>query len=71
MLKREMAELLAGDEYSVKIGQQTLTYWTNVYMRDYRVAELAELCEAATMTDRVEAEQIRNRVKSAAWNRRR
>lgn len=47
MLKRELAEMLADDEYSVKAGITPRTYWINRYM-ERRKADLVALLERKT-----------------------
>lgn len=47
MLKLEMAEMLADNEYSVQHHLTPRQYWINAYMR-MRKAELVELLEKLT-----------------------
>lgn len=66
MTKLEIATLLAENEHSVKIGMQTVKYWVNSYMREYKLADLTLLLEAATEPNPEKARAIRSQVSISA-----
>jgi hypothetical protein len=47
MTKSEMANYLADTEVSVKLGEQTRTYWVNAHMRKTK-AELEKMVDRRT-----------------------
>jgi hypothetical protein len=60
MLKVEMAQYLAENEISVRMGIQRKQYWVNHYMT-WRKADLELMLDAATSPNADEAKQLRSR----------